>query len=133
MSESPIFDLLSEELGAADGTTAAAAQVIADVQGPGHAVQSARLATSLRDAGVLAVNPVLPKPDTCELYGNDDDAALVPYWFTPVGTVSAVGPESLVCCDVDGTEVAMDIAHAEDTAYAVLAAARYLRGTRGGK
>lgn len=126
MSDIPVFDLLGAELGAADEKTAAAARVIADALGPGSTVQAARIANALRDAGVLdGSKPELPAPDTVEDYG--DGYADVPYWFTPTGAVSAVGPEGAIRMDADGAEVEMDIATAEDNAHALLAAVQHLR------
>lgn len=127
MPDIPVFDLLGAELGAADETTATAARVIADALGPGSTVQAARIANALRDAGVLdsAKQRPLPAPDTVEEY--DDGHTGVPYWFTPSGTVSAVGPEGVIRMDSDGSEFEMDIAIAEDNAHALLAAVQHLR------
>lgn len=126
MPDIPVFDLLGAELGAADETTATAARVIADVLGPGSTVQAARIANALRDAGTLAgTTPDLPTPDTVEDYG--DGHAGVPYWFTPSGSVSAVGPEDVIRMDAEGAEFEMDIATAEDNAHALLAAVQHLR------
>lgn len=126
MPDIPVFDLLGDELGVADETTATAARVIADALGPGSTVQAARIANALRDTGALAgTTPDLPAPDTVEDYG--DGHAGVPYWFTPSGTVSAVGPEDVIRMDADGSEFEMDIAIAEDNAHALLAAVQHLR------
>lgn len=126
MPDIPVFDLLGDELGVANETTATAARVIADVLGPGSAVQAARIANALRDAGALAgTTPDLPAPDTVEDYG--DGHVGVPYWFTPSGTVSAVGPEDVIRMDAEGAEFEMDIAIAEDNAHALLAAVQHLR------
>lgn len=125
MNDIPVFDLLGAELGAADETTATAARVIADALGPGSTVQAARIANALRDAGTLGGPRELPAPDTVEDYG--DGHAGVPYWFTPSGSVSAVGPEDVIRMDAEGAEFEMDIAIAEDNAHALLAAVQHLR------
>lgn len=125
MTDIPVFDLLGAELGAADEKTAAAARVIAGVLGPGSAVQAARIANALRDAGVLGVQQPLPEPDTHEDDGGD---VQVPYWFTPSGTVAAFTASDTVVLEQHGTEFEMDIATAEDNAHAVLAAVQHLRG-----
>lgn len=126
MPDIPVFDLLGAELGAADETTATAARVIADALGPGSTVQASRIANALRDAGTLAgTTPDLPEPDTVEDYS--DGHAGVPYWFTPSGSVSAVGPEDVIRMDAEGAEFEMDIAIAEDNAHALLAAVQHLR------
>lgn len=124
MPESPIFDLLSAELGATQESTAHAARVIGDVLGPGGSLLSARIAQALQTAGVLAPKTSLPAPTLHDM----EDIETVPYWFTTAGTVSARDSEGTVNCDIDGTEVVFDIARAEDTAYALLAAVRHLRG-----
>ena len=129
MSESPIFDLIQKDRGVEDGVAARAAVVISDALGPGSALLSARIAESLRAAGVLARDTALPEPDTHEQHGT----ARVPYWFTPAGTVSALEYDDTIRCDIDGNEVALELAHAEDTAHAVLAAVRHLRGLNDGK
>lgn len=126
MSDIPVFDFLGAELGAADEKTAAAARVIAGVLGPGSAVQAARIANALRDAGVLGVQQrSLPAPDTHE---DDGGNVRVPYWFTPSGTVAAFTESDTVVLEQYGTEFEMDIATAEDNAHVVLAAVQYLRG-----
>lgn len=126
MSDIPVFDLLGDKLGAADEKTANAARVIAGVLGPGSAVQAARIANALRDAGVLDAQQQrpLPAPDTHE---DDGDAEAV-YWHTPSGTVTALTGVDTVVLEHYGYEIAMDIAESEDNAHAVLAAVQHLRG-----
>lgn len=124
MNDMSILHLLGDELG--DRATARAARVIADVLGPGSTVQAVRIANALRDAGVLSTRRPLPGPDTTEDYG---DGAAVPYWFTPTGTVSAVEPDGVVRVDIEGVKFTLDIATAEDTAYALLAAVQHVRST----
>lgn len=125
MPDIPVFDLLGDELGVADETTATAARVIADALGPGSAVQAARIANALRDAGVLdsAKQRPLPAPDTVE---DDGDAEAV-YWHTPSGTVTALTGVDTIVLEHYGYEIAMDIAESEDNAHAVLAAVQHLR------
>lgn len=121
MNDTSILHLLGDEL---DAATACAARVIADVLGPGSTVQAVRIANALRDAGALSTRRLLPEPDTYEDYG---DGATVPYWFTATGTVSAEEPDGVVRIDIEGVEFTLDIATAEDTAHALLAAVQHVR------
>ena len=125
MPDIPVFDLLGDELGAADETTATAARVIADALGPGSTVQAARIANALRDAGVLdsAKQRPLPAPDTVE---DDGDAEAV-YWHTPSGTVAALTGVDTIVLEHYGYEIAMNIAESEDNVHALLAAVQHLR------
>lgn len=125
MSDIPVFDLLGDEIGATDETTAKAASVIAGVLGPGSTVQAARIANALRDTGALAgTTPELPAPD---MHEDEGGSVQVPYWITPSGTVSAHSDHDMVVLEQYGTVLEMAIAIAEDNAHALLAAVQHLR------